>query len=583
LQIVDFGLRIAFQSAIGNLQSKIECAAMPRKPTNKTQEQLLAENEDLQRRLDEAEETLNAIRNGEVDAIIVSGADGEQVYTLKQAEAALRESEEKYRQLVEEINDGVYLTDYEGVFTFANPALARIYGVENPQALLGRKILDFTAPEMLKELGQAFRSKMQAGRAPEFIHSQIVRPDGTRVFIEDKSTSRAIGGKVVGSQGVVRDITERKQAEAALVWERYLLSSLLDNLPDHIYFKDCDSRFTRISKSLGEAFGLRDSSEAVGKTDFDFFTEAHAKPAFEAEQKIMATGQPVLGLEEKENWPDGRLTWTNTTKMPLKDQSGTIIGTFGISRDITERKLTEAQLGESEAKLRALFDGAGYAMGMAKAGAQIMVNKAYLELFGYRDVSEVIGNSLLNDIAPEEHPRLQTYAMHRSRGEPAPSSYETLGMRRDGTIFDMDVRISTYEFGEETFTVGIMRDITERNRSEEALRESETEYRNLFENSVVGISQALPDGHLIRANNAYAQMYGYASVEEMIADVTHIGQLYAHPKDREEVLRILSTGGIMEPREMAVVRRDGTQISVLVGARAIRDSKGNLRFYQAEH
>jgi PAS domain S-box-containing protein/putative nucleotidyltransferase with HDIG domain len=303
---------------------------MPRKPVIKTQEQLIAENEDLQRRLEEAEETLNAIRNGEVDAIIVSGAQGEQIYTLKQAEEALRVSEEKYHQLVEEINDGVYTTDYEGVFTFANPALARIYGVANPQALVGRKILDFIAPETLKELGRSFRRKMQAGRAPEFINSQIVRPDGTRVFIEDKPASKVIAGKVVGSQGVVRDITERK-------------------------------------------------------------------------------------------------------------------------------------------------------------------------------------------------------------------------------------------------------------RSEEALQESEAEYRNLFENSVVGISQTLPDGRLIRANNAYAQMYGYANPEEMMADVKHIERLYAHPKDREEVVHILAAKGVMEPREMVVIRRDGTHIILLVGAREIRDSKGNLRFYQAEH
>ena len=131
---------------------------MPRKPETRTQEQLIAENEDLRLRLCEAEETLNAIRNGEVDALIISGAQGEQVYTLKQAEEALRLSEEKYRRLVDEVNDGVYTTDEEGIFTFANPALARIYGVETPQALVGRKILDFIAPEMLPELGQAYRN-----------------------------------------------------------------------------------------------------------------------------------------------------------------------------------------------------------------------------------------------------------------------------------------------------------------------------------------------------------------------------------------------------------------------------------------
>jgi PAS domain S-box-containing protein len=129
----------------------------------------------------------------------------------------------------------------------------------------------------------------------------------------------------------------------------------------------------------------------------------------------------------------------------------------------------------------------------------------------------------------------------------------------------------------------VMNDITERKRAEKALRESEEGYRALFENSITGISQALPDGRLIRANTAYAQMYGYANPEEMMAEVTHVGRLYANPEDREEVLRVLADKGIMEPKEMAVIRRDGTRLNVLVGARKVEDSEGKLRCYQAVH
>jgi PAS domain S-box-containing protein len=124
----------------------------------------------------------------------------------------------------------------------------------------------------------------------------------------------------------------------------------------------------------------------------------------------------------------------------------------------------------------------------------------------------------------------------------------------------------------------------ERRKAEQALRESEARYRSLFENSVMGISQALPDGRLIRANRAYARMYGYEDPETMIAEVCHVGQqLYADPKDRDEILRILRTNVVMEPREILVRRRDGTTFTVLAGAREIRDSKGNLVCYQAEH
>jgi len=136
------------------------------------------------------------------------------------------------------------------------------------------------------------------------------------------------------------------------------MHTLMDNAPLSIYFKDTRSRFIRVNRSLASAFGLEDPEQALGKTDFDFFSPEHAQIAFQDEQEIMRTGEPMEDLEESETWPDRPPRWLLTSKMPLRDQSGKITGTFGISRDITLRRQAELALQESEARYRRLFEDA---------------------------------------------------------------------------------------------------------------------------------------------------------------------------------------------------------------------------------
>jgi len=137
-----------------------------------------------------------------------------------------------------------------------------------------------------------------------------------------------------------------RERTAALTQERHLLQSLMDHLPDMIYFKDRASRFLRINKALGQRFGIKDAKDAIGKSDYDYFTEEHAKGALADEQRIISSGQPLTGKEERETWPDGHTTWVSTTKVPFRDEAGHIVGSFGISRDITEHKEAERRLAE---------------------------------------------------------------------------------------------------------------------------------------------------------------------------------------------------------------------------------------------
>jgi PAS domain S-box-containing protein len=145
------------------------------------------------------------------------------------------------------------------------------------------------------------------------------------------------------------NITERKIAEKSLEHEQYLMQALMNNIPDHIYFKDRNSRFIRVSRSHAESFGLKESSDATGKSDFDYFSAEHANQAYLDEHEIMKTKQ-ILIKEEKETRIDKPASWVSTTKLPLYDKEGSVVGTFGISRDITEHKTNE------EAVLKSLHE-----------------------------------------------------------------------------------------------------------------------------------------------------------------------------------------------------------------------------------
>jgi PAS domain S-box-containing protein len=207
--------------------------------------------------------------------------------------------------------------------------------------------------------------------------------------------------------------SNKRKAKAQLIEElqkeRDLLQALMDNIPDHIYFKDTESRFIRVSKSVAELFDMDDPAQAVGKTDFDFFTEDHARPAYEDEQRIIKTGQPILGIEERETWPDRPDTWARTSKMPLRDQEGNIVGTFGISNDITEIKKAEAErerlladVRQSERLLRSIINATpDWIFIKDQQHRYVMVNQSYADALHLTPDDFVNKNDLDMEFAEE--------------------------------------------------------------------------------------------------------------------------------------------------------------------------------------
>ena len=199
----------------------------------------------------------------------------------------------------------------------------------------------------------------------------------------------------------IRYTLERQRLLKELELERYLLHSLMENLPDNIYFKDRDSKFIRISRAMADWFGLAEPMDALGKTDEDFFTNEHSEQARADEVELMKRGEPVLDKVEKETWPDGRTTWVSTSKLPLRDRERNVVGTFGVSRDITAQQEALEALRRSERFNRQIVDTALDAfVGMDDEGTIIDWNPQAEVIFGWKS-EEALGRTLAERIIPE--------------------------------------------------------------------------------------------------------------------------------------------------------------------------------------
>lgn len=211
------------------------------------------------------------------------------------------------------------------------------------------------------------------------------------------------GGEAIVLRKTNDELEQRvQQRTRELAHEQFLLRTLLDNVPDSIYFKDTKGRFLRSSRAQATRFGLTDPAQAIGKTDFDFFSREHAEEAFADEQRIIQTGQPVIGVEENSPLADGAERWVSTSKLPLRDKEANIVGTFGISREITERKRAEKALAKERNLLRTLIDNLPDLVFIKDTrGRYVFDNTAHRAFLSVATLDDLVGKTVF-DFYPQE-------------------------------------------------------------------------------------------------------------------------------------------------------------------------------------
>ena len=287
--------------------------------------------------------------------------------------------------------DMLCIANFDGYFVDLNPAWERTLGF-TIEELKAKPFIDFVHPDDQESTIAEAEKIMTTGQDVVSFENRYMCKNGEYRWIL-WSSSLSLEKRLYYAVG--RDITRRKQAEDALEQEQSLLKAFMDNTTDHIYFKDKESRFIRINKAQTNLFRLSDAREAIGRTDAEFFTKEHAQQAYADEQEVIRSGIPMAAKEEKETWPSGEETWVSTTRAPLFDRSGQIIGTFGISRDITERV-------RAQEELQAAKEAAEYA---DRAKSDFLANMSHelrTPLNAIIGFAEILRDEIIGPIRPDQ-------------------------------------------------------------------------------------------------------------------------------------------------------------------------------------
>jgi PAS domain S-box-containing protein len=369
-----------------------------------------------------------------------------------------------------------------------------------PEEIIGRNGFEF----MLTAESVDPVSRWRQDGAQGMVDIIGIKKDGTRFYGETASTALLWQGK---QHSIVQmhDITERKQAEKALQESEQNYRGVIENLQDVFYRTDAAGDIIMTSPSVAEVFGYRSIGEVIGLNLARDFYKDPAK-RLEFLEEIKKTGS-VRNFEAVLKRKDGSPVIVSTSAHYYRDPDGKVLGVEGIAKDITEWKHAQEALRESEEKYRVVSEMAKDGIAIVQNNRLVYVNPSCARLAGY-SVEELTGTSFLRFVAPESVVALLGIVKDTVLGRPVPEFFSTRIRHRDGHTIEIEANGTPIIWEGKNALLGIIRDVTERNRTEEALRESEEKYRNLAETMHDFILTTDFDGVITYANPAARQLVG---------------------------------------------------------------------------
>ncbi len=358
--------------------------------------------------------------------------------------------------------DAMRITDSDGIIVAVNNAYCHLVGMQRGE-LVGEffPIVYDAQIDQARLVGTYCRRFSEKSVEP-LMNRQIRLANGKEASVE---TSNSF---IEGNEGemyllsIVHDISDRKQLEETLEREHRLLRTVINNLPDRIFAKDTESRFIINNNPHLQALGAQTQSEAIGKSDLDFRPRAVADGMLLDDQEVIHGGNRILEKEEQTTDSSGKRICRLVTKIPMRDNQGTIIGLVGISRDITDRKDAEDALQESERKYHELFNNAVQGIFQSTADGKLLsANTALLKMLGYDSFEELASMNLADVYANAEERRAHSSKLTE---QGSCSNVELVLRRKDGTLINVleHSRAVKDAAGSVVAFEGILEDITER-------------------------------------------------------------------------------------------------------------------------
>jgi PAS domain S-box-containing protein len=378
-------------------------------------EELAAQEEELRQNLEEMEATQEDLKR--------------QMETNAKMRETMLQQTALLDALLNSLPDYIYFKDKDSKFLKISKSMLGLFGAKTVEDVIGKSDFDYHTPENAQNY---FNDEKQIMREQKGITDQLqreIKHDGSVIWTSvTKLPLITEQGNVIGTFGISKNVTDLKNLEIAaqkrndemqenmeamqltqqdleeqmetnskmrenLMQQTTLLDALLNYLPDYIYFKDADSKFLRISKSMIALFGAKSDEEVIGKSDFDFQTVENAKKYYNDEQNIIQSKKGITNQLQREIMPDGTELWNSVTKLPLLTNEGQCIGTFGISKDVTELKKLELESHEREVELNGIItaiQNSTFTVEYDQNGTITDVNEALLNLFGIQR-KDIIG------------------------------------------------------------------------------------------------------------------------------------------------------------------------------------------------